>query len=218
MTLEISNGTAAAEHTTFNPTDHLLGILQHIVASQANTRIVLAGKGEMVVLPANDGYYITVDDIAEFCRTPAAQFEVLAFGTASLPFARSSGKTIKSLLWQAAFHASQGRLIEGCSKYDVVHFERWPNLTRLPTTPNTARICALLTRHPTTLMLVHRVLGIDKEEVLQIVSAASSAGISKTINLNPDLTNFEAEIANKPPESIKGHGLFRALFAKLSRL
>lgn len=218
MTFEISNNATAAEHTTFDPTDHLLGILRHIVASQANTRIVWAGKGEIVVLPANDGYYSTVEDIAEFCRAPAAQFEILGFGAASLPFARRSGKTIQALLWQAAFHASQGRLIEGCSKYDVIQFERWPNLTRLPTTPNTARICALLTRHPTTLMLVHRVLGIDKEEVLQIVSAASSAGISKTLNLNPDSTNFEAEIANKPPESIKEHGLFRALFAKLSGL
>jgi len=201
-------------YTQLRPVNHLLGIVQHIVASQQNTRIVLPGKGEIAILPGRREYYANVLDTVEFCCAPAAMFEVTVFDTTALQYVSGSGKNIRDLLWQAAFHVSHGRLIEGCSKYDVVKFRHWPNLTRLPVTPNAARICALLTRHPTTIMLVHRMLGIDKEEVCQIYSAAYSAGIADTLSR----ACFEASTTDNPPEPVKEQGLFRSLFAKISRL
>jgi hypothetical protein len=129
-----------------------------------------------------------------------------------------SGKNISDLLWQSAFHVSEGRLIEGCSKYDVVQLRHWPNLTRLPVTPNAARICALLTRHPTTIMLIHRVLGIDKEEVCQIYSSAYSAGIAHMVSRSPILNGFEDSADDTQLEQVQDRGIFRSLFAKISRL
>jgi len=218
VSLELSTRTAEAGTATFNPADHLLGIVQRIVTSRVNTRIVLPGKGEVAILPLRGEYYTNVQDMAEFCLSPASQFEITAIGDAALPYASGTAESIKSLLWQAAFHASQGRMPEGCTKYDVVQFRHWPNLTRLPVTPNAARICALLTRHPTTIMLVHRKLGIDKEEVYRIYSAAYSAGIANAISRNPEAANLEAGNSDIQTEKPEERGLLRSLFAKLSGL
>lgn len=217
VSLELSISTASyVGDDTFAPTDHLLCIVQGVVKSRANTRIVLPGKGEVAIFPARGEYYADIQDMVEFCRTPATEFESILFGEAAPQYAFGSGRNIKDLLWQAAFHASQGRLAEGCSKYDVVQLRHWPNLTRLPATPNAARICALLTRYPTTIMLVHRMLGIGKEEVYQIYSAAHSAGITNMISHGLEITNLKA--GSPQPERTQDRGLFRSLFAKISGL
>jgi hypothetical protein len=218
MSLELSIRTAEAGTDTFVPADHLLGIVQHCVASLRDTRIVLRGKDELVIFPERGIYYASIQDMAEFCRAPAAQFESESVDKTTLPYISGTGKSINHLLWQAAFHVSQGRLIEGCSKYDVVQLRHWPNLPRLPVTPNAARICALLTRHPTTVMLIHRVLGIDKEEVYQIYSSAYSAGLGQLISRNPAQHAFEESADDTPFEPVADRGIFRSLFAKISRL
>ena len=203
---------------TFKPGDYLLGIVQRAVALGQNTSIALPGKGELVICPTLGVYYTKTHDLIEFIRTPAILFKIEKCDEKVLRDGLGSINNLKALLWQAAFHASQGRLIEGCSKYDVVKFRHWPNLTRLPITPNTARICALLTRNPTTIMLVHRVLGIDREEVYQIYSAASSAGISHKIGKIPESANAEADHPERQQQPTNERSLIRSLFAKISRL
>jgi hypothetical protein len=117
-----------------------------------------------------------------------------------------------------AFYLYEDNLIESCSENDVIQFSRWPNLTRLPVTPHTARICALLTRHPTSIMLVRRVLGIDKKEVNRVISAAFSAGIVNTISRGPSLSSYEPTVAEVKPEQTQKSGLWNSLFAKISNL
>lgn len=212
MSLELANKTAEA--CTFAPADHLLGIVQSVIASRVNTRVALPKIGEVVILPVRGEYYTNVREMAEFCATPATLFETEVIGDAVPDYAYGFGRSIRDLMWQAAFHASQGRLPEGCTKYDVVQLRHWPNLTRLPITPNTARICALLTRSPTTIMLVHRILGIAKEEVYQIYSAAHSAGISAAFSSNP----AEAAAAEAVMTDAAPRGLIHSLFAKISGL
>lgn len=202
----------------FKPGDYLLGILQRAMASAENVRIILPGKGELVVLPTLGVYYAKTHDLIEFIRTPALFFNIEKCDEKVLPDGLGSRKNLNALLWQTAFHASQGRLIEGCSKYDVVKFRHWPNLTRLSITRNTARICALLTRHPTTIMLVHRVLGIDKEEVYQIYSAASAAGICHKFGKGPESENTDVDFPDQRPKPVNAQSLLSSLFAKISGL
>lgn len=225
MSNGLCNAPADAGDVTFAPAHHLLGIVQRIVASGSNSRIALPGKGEVFIIPGRNEYHADVQDMAEFCRTPSAHFNVTGISGDTQLFTSSTARNIKELLWQAAFHASQGRLLDGCTKYDVVKFNHWPNLTRLPVTPNAARICALLTRHPTTIMLVHRVLGIDKEEVCHIYSAAYSAGIAhiahsmgRTPEVAAGLARLEATVDAEKSEPTHERGLFRSLFAKISGL
>lgn len=196
---------------TFNPEDYLLGIVQRAVASQSNVSISLPGKGQMIVLSGSGVYYADVQNMVEFCSAPAAQFRTTEFRDAVPSDLFKSGRTLKELLWNAAFHASQGRLMKDGYKSDIVLFRHWPNLTRLQASPNAARICALLTRKPISIMLVHRVLCINRAEVYQIYSAASCAGMVNVIYRNPASTE-------SAPEPVREPGLFRLLFAKISGL
>lgn len=219
MSLDISNTAPHTVVATFAPANHLLGIVQGIVAAGSDAHIVLPGNGEIAVFPGCNEYRCNVQQMAEFCRAPAAHFEVSMIGEAAAIADRlGPAKSIKELLWCAAFHASQGLLAEGCSKYDVVQFRHWPNLTRLPATPNAARICALLTRHPTTIMLVHHILGIERHEVYQIYSAACSAGLVQRVCSNPQSGAPDAFVSEVQAEPAPERGLFRSLFAKISGL
>lgn len=218
MSLELLNKAEDAGTATFAPEDHVLGLVQRAIKSRADTRIVLLGIGEVIVFPVRGEYFSNVEDMPAFCLTPAHQFESTNWSGA-IPASFSTPKPVGDLLWQAAFHASRGRLVEGCSKYDVTQFRCWPNLPRLPVTPNTARICALLTRHPSTIMIVHRILGISKDEVYQNYSAAFCAGIASVKSSSPEAAKVEDSAPVKAPESpLERSGMFRSLFAKISGL
>lgn len=223
MSNDISNSPVELGDAFFSAKDYFLGIARRAVAFNENTRVVLAGKGEVFIYPGRKEFFADISDMAEFFQTPAAQFEVTPLGAAASPQAPGTGKNISELLWQAGFHASQGRMLDDTTKYDVVQFLSWPNLTRLPKTPNTARICALLTRHATTIMLVHRKLGIENKEVYQVYSAAYSAGIASIRNLESttklramDSLTTEAELATAEPAPKQG--MFHSLFSKISGL
>jgi len=96
------------------------------------------------------------------------------------------GRNIDELMWMAGFYASDGRLMEGCYRDDVVEVMFWPNFTRLPSTPNSMRLASLLSTHPTSIALAHRFLRIDKEEAYQFYTAARCAGLARSINRAPE--------------------------------
>ena len=201
----------------FSAGDYFLGLAQQAIASGKNTKITLAGKGEVAIYPARREFVADIAGQAEFFQAPAAQFQSAELGDVAPPAKGGRSRHIGELLWLAAFHASQGRLVEGISKFDVVKFRQWPNLPHLTKSPNTERICALLTRHPTTIWLVHRQLGITKTEVSQVYAAAYSAGIVTVLNRNPQAaTSNETEEEDK--DTSQDRGLFRSLFAKISGL
>jgi len=207
----------------FSPKGYFVGIAKDVVASQSNMRIELPGNGTVVMLPGRHEYYASVPNMVEFCQTSAKDFKKtpLKNDTAD-DFGRA--RHIGELLWQAAFHASQGRLIESASNgeavhiYDVIRFTSWPNLTRLPKTANTMRICALLTRHPSSIMLVSRKLGIESEEVFQVYSAACSSGIVNVISNHMGRADTQAGVEDVEIEHGQEHGLLHSLFAKISGL
>lgn len=217
-----SSKTADADTAVSESASHLLHIVQRILEAQDNTQISLPGLGNITILPQSREYHADIKDIYEFSIAPVENFVINTLGSADLPSSSQPGKDIRDLLWQLAFYIYEDNLIESCSENDVIQFNRWPNLTRLPTTPNTARICALLTRHPTSVTLVRRVLGIDKKEVSRIISAAFSAGIVNTISHGPSLTsiaaNSEPAALEVKTEQTHKSGLWNSLFAKISSL
>jgi hypothetical protein len=212
----------------FNSEDHFIGIARHIAKSRRNARVSLRGNGEIVISPSLGEFYAKVRDIAEFCQAPAADFEVVTLNDLKgdqLLSQVTSGK-IRELLWTAAFHASRGCLDRYSSErdathiYDVVSFTRWPNLTRLPVTSNTMRICALLTRHPTSIGLVARKLHIRPEEVYQVYSAANSYGIVNCLSCNAYGSELQHDevLGERDDPVLKQRSLFQALFTKISGL
>ncbi len=222
MLTGLSSKIAGQADLAFTPAAHLLNIVQRVLNSQANSQITLPGMGSITILSKKQEYHADVKDMLEFSIAPVENFEIRTIENAELTSISASGKDVRDLLWQLAFHIYENSLIESCSENDVIQFSRWPNLTRLPTTEHTARICALLTRHPTSITLVRRVLGIDKKEVNRIISAAFSAGIVTTISRGPSLAsavaNSESVAAEVKPEQSQKSGLWNSLFAKISSL
>lgn len=218
MLTGLSSKIAEPADLAFTPAAHLLNIVQRVLDSKANSQITLPGIGSITILSQKREYHADVKDMLEFSIAPAKNYEIRSLENAELTTISPSGKDVRDLLWQLAFHIYEDSLIESCSENDVIQFNRWPNLPRLPTTPHTARICALLTRHPTSITLIRRVLGIDKKEVNRVISAAYSAGIVITISHGPSLVTSESTAADIKPEPAQKSGLWNSLFAKISSL
>lgn len=204
------------EGVFFPAQGYFLGIAQNILESLESATVALPGIGEVHLFPSRNAYYTDIHDLADFCSAPASQFKVTILGEA--PAANTQERHIRELMWQAAFHASRGNLIDSCSKFDVVQFLRWPNLTRLPKTQNTMRICALLTRYPMTIMLVDRKLGIDKKELYQIYSAAYCAGLARIVSTIDKEPANETAVGVTSEETGSERGFLSSLFSKITRL
>jgi len=218
MLTGFSGKTAGATATAIVPATHLLTIVQRILNSQDNTKITLPGMGAISIFPLRREYHADVEHMEAFCTSPAAEFEITLLDSQAPAAASHAKRDVRDLLWQLAFYIHEESLIEGCSENDVIQFSRWPNLTRLPTTPNTARISALLTRHPTSVTLVRRILGIDKSEVNRVISAAISAGIVNTVSHAPSLASPDSSITETKAVPSQKPSLWNSLFAKISSL
>ena len=186
------------DQDTFDPADGLLGILQQLTTEKQATLVYAAGIGAVAVAPDLGDYFteLSDDELAAFCRVPATGLTAKRLGDASLKQLLgqgTKGRNIDELKWRAAYHASQGRLIKGCGRDDVVLLKSWPNLTRVPAMPNGVRIAALLTRYPTTVTLAHHLLKIPVTEMNEFYSAASAAGLAIAVNRKPGLTQQEIQ-------------------------
>ena len=174
------------EADTFSPENYVINIVKRAIANKQNIRIDGKQLGSMTVLGMHGEYYPLLDDMAIFCKAPVSAFKVTVLE--NIDFDRELklyGRNIDELMWHAAFHASDGRLMEGCQRDDVVELAYWPNLSRLPSTPNSMRLAALLTRYPTSIALAHRFLRIDQSEAYQFYSAARCAGLARSLNRTP---------------------------------
>lgn len=212
----------------FAPSDYFLGVARKVIASGSDVQVTLPDRGEVIIAPARGAYFADIRDRTEFFRAPAADFKVGQIKKDSDAPLLSAGPAghISELLWEAAFHASQGRLVgsrsneEAVHLYDVIRFDHWPNLSRLSQTPNTMRICALLTRAPSSIMLVARKLGIDAAELYQVYSAACSYGIVTVVSSHLGQADVQANIDDDGGQSglALAQGVIRALFAKITGL
>jgi len=214
---DASNGEC--RRNAFNAGDYVIGILQGLASGAEHILIRHPEKGELLVNPKQGKYIARIPDMTAFCQAPKAEFSVTEVQERFPP--TLVAQRIEDLLWEATLCASQGRLIDGLRKYDVVQFTRWPNLTRLSLTPNVMRICALLTRFPSGLYLSRIILQIDEAEVNSVCSAAYAAGIVKLLNRKIEIDTAEvalAEVNAQKAVEPKSSQFLGRLFAKLSGL
>ncbi len=209
------------EPAYFSAAEHLVGLVQRALAEGHDTRISLPGKGAVYLFPAQRAYAASLVDLAGFCQMPAACFKTALLDAEQAALLRDASplRNVSELLWTAAFHASNGRMVESrvgdrlVHMHDIIRFRHWPNLSRLPITGNTMRICALLTRQPSSILLIPRKLGISAEEMFQVYSAAYCSGALEILSADP-----QAAASPAAPPAAAHHDLLRGLLAKLIRL
>lgn len=175
--------TAPGGATHFSADDFLITPIRRAVQHGQDVAIALDGVGQVLVHGKAGEYQATPTlDLATFCSAPVSRLRVTVVESGTPTTGLCAARNLDELLWTAGFHASRGRLLEGCHTYDVVQLRHWPNLSRLPHTPNTMRIVAMLTRHPTSIALAHRLLKIEPQELYQVYSAARCAGLANVVN------------------------------------
>ncbi len=180
----------------FQPDDYLLGVVRRAVTNEQDVVVTLPAVGDLRILTRRGEYFTTfaADQMKQFCCRPAAAYTVKKLGAREVEeFGRTAGlgRNLDELMWHTALCASNGRLMQGCRRDDVILLRHWPNLTRLTTTPNAVRIAALLTRYPTSVTLAHHLLNIPAAELNAFYSAARCAGLAVAVNRKPELTKQE---------------------------
>jgi hypothetical protein len=195
----------------FNPDEYLLNTLRRATANGQDLYIEVDGIGELLMLSNRGEYFAFVTDMAAFLTTPPdrCKLTILGENDQRIPGEEIIGRNIDELMWEAAFHASKGRLMEGCYRDDVVELLHWPNLSRLSHTPQAMRIAALLTRHPTSIYFAMRLLKVTPEEMYQFYSAARASGIARPINRQPEEPKLEPH---------RNQTLLSSLLSKIARL
>jgi len=195
----------------FDPDKYSINLIRRAVTNKQDIVLTAAGIGDILILSTRGEYFSQVSDMERFCTTPAAQLQVrvLTPNDPGLPSSDQHGRNIDELMWQAAFYASAGRLLTGWYRDDVVELSQWPNLTRLPLTPNSMRIAAFFSRYPTSITLARSLLKIEREELYQFYSAARCAGIARAVNRKPAEPRLEPH---------RNHTLLSALLSKIARL
>ena len=175
------------EDDLFSPDDYLITVVKRAVSNSQNIHVDGGELGEITILSSEGEYFCNQNDLEGLCKAGPGSLKVKILDKAS----RNSntnyiGRNIDELMWNAGFYASDGRLMEGCYRDDVVEIMFWPNFTRIPFTPNSMRLASLLSSHPTSMALAHRFLRIDKEEAYQFYTAARCAGLARAVNRAPE--------------------------------
>ncbi len=180
--LESDARTAGVDY--FEPDHYLLGTLRRAVANQQDIYIEAGQHGELLLLSSRGEYHSTHNEPSQLLTLAPSEVKVTTLdGNKAEMFASGRvGRNIDELLWQAAYYASEGRMMSGIYRDDVVELEYWPNFSRLPHTSNSMRIAALLSRHPTSIHFATRLLKVDQAEMFQFYSAARAAGFARAIN------------------------------------
>lgn len=172
----------------FDPNQYLLGIVQKAIAKQNDIVINHDKYGDLFVLTVAGEYHTDISDLADLCQIDSSELNIRKLSDKEVMVIASEkgiGRNIDELMWQAAYFASNGRLMKGLNNDDVVHMKHWPNLSRLPCNYNSYQMAAMLTRHPTTIIFAHRVLKVPQNEINQFYSAAYCAGLAEMLNTPP---------------------------------
>lgn len=177
----------------FDPQHYLLGLLREAIAAGQPMVIARADGGEIRVVPQQVEYFTDIPrkNLEGFCSELAGRYTVRPMTDgelAALASGKKIGRNLDELMWVASLAVSNGRLIKGCRRDDVVLLKHWPNLTRVAGTPNAVRISALLTRYPTSVVLGYRLLKITEAELNDFYSAAHCAGLAVAVNRKPELS------------------------------
>ncbi|MFA6901948.1 MAG: hypothetical protein WC236_02570 [Gallionellaceae bacterium] len=211
--------TMIDRRNSFFPEDYAIGILMELSSEHEFVKISHPENGELWVSPKQARYISKISNAEVFFKAPRSSFSVTVMKEKFPPVI--DVRRMEDLLWEAALLASQGRLIDGLRKYDVVQFARWPNLTRAPLTPNVMRICALLSRFPSGIFLSQVILNVEEAEINSVCSAAQVIGIVKLLNRKFEIDSEEVAMAELKKQTViaSNEGKFFArLFAKLSSL
>tara|TARA_R110000868_G_scaffold94448_9_gene260614 strand:+ start:33882 stop:34517 length:636 start_codon:yes stop_codon:yes gene_type:complete len=169
----------------------------------------------LTLLGSSKHYQVNNVSITRILSGVEGEYKVVAL-KADSPIrerARSTGRPVDELLWQAGCRLSRGRLLTGCSSHDIAFLVQWPNFTRVHRSPNALRIAALWSGRPVALDVTARLLNIPLTEVYQFYSAARLAGYVETLS-RPGTNSITSTAAGQ----LANDGVLKRLVGRLMSL
>ena len=178
-------------------------------------------KWELITfLPTLKGVFTTLSDfqLRVICTAPkyCTEIKVHRYSADETSILENGPKTKTSIqnnepfLWKVALWTSRGRLPQGTSLSAPVKLYRWPNFTRLHTTPNCMRIATLLLDDSRPLKVVAKVLNIPQRHVFAFYTAAYALGLATNVN-----TANNAMDASSQGKKHKQHSLLGRILRRL---
>lgn len=195
-----------------------VGVLAVVARAIATTRgcmqATVEGVGEVWIDASTRRYVANVADWSAFGLAPTARVRV---AVASMP-ADASQRDLAELQWTLAYWASAGRLPAGVGQHTVIKLSHWPNLSRLPHSPEMYRLCALLARRPSSIRLASRLVGVDEPEMFRFFSAAHACGAIEILAQVEESSTFDAEFEAKsaPLSETSLTSMVKLLWAKMT--
>lgn len=212
-----SDRTGAAAGA-FSPDEYFLGAAMRAAKPGAGvTRVVHEDLGEVVIDGARARYAAKVPDWVRFCTAPAASLKVSTLRVSMI--SPQDERDLAELLWIAGYHASIGRLPAGSNRHDILKLRHWPNLSRLPSTPDMFRLCALLARRPSSITLAGKLVDVDESTAFRFFSAAQAGGAIEVVSraFDPAAAAREAEQSAQTAETSLST-MLRQLWNKMTGL
>ena len=168
---------------TFSADDCIINIIRRAMTNAQDIIIDGQSHGYIIILAKEGEYFSNATRLSDFCKIHSKDLKITVLNEKKLKqYKTGIGRNIDELLWQAGYYASNGRLMEGSHWDDVIKLNYWPNFTRIPTTPNSLRIAALLAVQAVTIEHAILSLKVKREEVYQFYSASLCAGAVSTVN------------------------------------
>ncbi|MCB1875137.1 MAG: hypothetical protein KDH88_04100 [Chromatiales bacterium] len=206
--------------TFYQPAELLQGVVARALRDadreKMPVRLQLTGGKTLSVLPRSKVIATDVSDnmlrSLSIVRRDAAGVwgEMLAIPEFHLSYADGQTMTsIDQVMWKLALWSARGRVPAGTRLDEVVHLKRWPNLTRLLTVPQFARIAALWLHQDVSLRDTSRVLGMES----RFVGAFYSACLA--LDLVASTRPQTVELVEQPKPSAK-RGLLGRILRHLS--
>ncbi|GAA4787504.1 hypothetical protein [Lysobacter hankyongensis] len=208
-----------AEDGAFFVDETFLGVaLQAAHAGRGVVRAVLDGVGEVTIDAAESRFSAQLSDWEDFCTAPIGRLRVThqsVRAPSSEPW-----RDLSELLWIAGYHASAGRLPADANRHAVIKLAHWPNLSRLPRTPDMYRLCALLARRPSSIHLAGKLLGVNEVQAFRFFSAAHAAGaiemVTRTHGISSANDDEEPAADALPPSETSLGSMLKQLWNKMT--
>lgn len=155
--------------------NHLPAWLKHAMEAPRPTRVTFPDAGYIAVFPRERRYESNIADLGALPQLNSAEAQITHLADA-VP--SEIGLPLPRLQWALTMQRVQDQPAHPDMVSGLVRLVSWPSLTHLPedTLPTVARICALLTRKPTSAKLIPLTLGLPKEHVLPLIEALHLAG------------------------------------------
>lgn len=158
--------------------------IKRAISNQQNILIELVNDQKIMLCGKKNRYLPIGTQSRNLREVKLQQFHIQVIDQTSTLLNRviEHGRPVDELAWQAAYNLSNGRLLPGCRRDDVIALTQWPNFPRIKHSGNAERMAALFASRPTSIELASHILHIPVKELCQFYSAASYAGYTRLLN------------------------------------